>query len=97
MQLCLPWASDGFVLIARLIAELTELSFQLVNLFLLFLDRVDEDSSQLRIVNTFDLAVLVFESEKRFDRCYLFSNQADVWLVGRLPVEADWLQSTDEL
>ena len=78
-------------------AQLVDFSFQLLNLVLLFLDCVDEHGRQLRIVHTFNLTVLVFESQTRLNPGDIFSDQADIRLLISFPVEAYWLQTIDEL
>ena len=62
------------LLMARRFAQLVNFFSQLLNLVLLFLDCVDEHSSQLRVVHAFDLAALVFESQPRVDLGDVFRN-----------------------
>ena len=69
----------------------------LFDLRLLFLDGVDEDGGELIVFDAFNLVVLVFESEQRLDLCHLFRDQADGRLLTSLPVEADRLETIDDL
>ena len=53
---------------------------QRCDLRLLLFEGIDEDSGELIVFDTFDLAFVVPKCQQRLDLRHLFRDQADVWL-----------------